>query len=59
MNDRWLPTRPATQIEWQAAHRWSACRWCRMLACLHLWKIRDRHMDRHHPAPKLTYLEDQ
>ena len=53
----YLPTMPGTHMKFAAAHRWSACRYSRVLAHLHLWRIRDRHLDRRHPFPELAYID--
>ena len=44
-----LPTKPATQIEWSAAP-WPLCWVCRVLGILRARKARDHHMDKRHPG---------
>lgn len=43
-----LPTKPATQIEWSTEHRWPVCWICRILGILRAWKTRNHHMDKRH-----------
>lgn len=53
---KWLPTQPGTYIEIASAHKWSSCALCRVMAKLHMWRIRDKHISKRH-TPRFAYLD--